>query len=146
MRMKIKCTGSIFLKTIIMVVFTCYIISCENNSIAVTERDYSTEIMGSWLGEAGGLKEAITLNRDSTFVCEVYPMGFLANTLSDGERGSVNGKWKITGATITLKITGAKNEHVKNKVALSTIISFKQNELILKSDRGETSHFERIKF
>jgi len=45
-----------------------------------------------------------------------------------------------------LKITGEKNERVENKVALSRIISLKKNELVLKSDKGETSRFERIKF
>lgn len=146
MKIDVKYKGSTFFKAIIMIVFTSYMISCSNNSVVVAERDYFNEIVGSWRGSAGGLKEAITLNRDSTFVCEVYPMGFIANTLSQGEGGSINGKWKITGTTVTLKITGEKNERVENKVALSTIISLKKNELVLKSDKGETSRFERIKF
>lgn len=141
----LKYNGRNFLK-IITVVFTCYITACANDSAVISETEYSTKIVGQWFGTAGGLKESITLNHDSTFVCEVYPMGFIANTLSQGERGSINGNWKITGATITLNITGEKNERVENKVALSRIISLKKNELVLKSDKGETSRFERIKF
>jgi hypothetical protein len=144
--MKTKYKGSASLKAIILMVFTCCITCCSNNSIVVSEHDYPTEVIGSWSGTAGNLKEAISLNHDSTFVCQVYPNGFIANTLSQGVKGSVNGKWKIRGAIITLIITGEKNENLENKIATSTILSLNKNELVLKSDNGETSRFERVKF
>ncbi len=71
-------------------------------------------------------------------------MGFIANTLFPSATGTVRGTWKITGAIITLVISGAENEQLMNKIASSTIMSFKVNELVLKSDQGETSSFQRV--
>jgi hypothetical protein len=71
-------------------------------------------------------------------------MGFIANTLSQSVIGTIRGTWKITDAIITLRITGAKNELLGNRIASSTIVAFKEDELVLKSDRGETSSFQRV--
>ena len=71
-------------------------------------------------------------------------MGFIANTLYPSATGTVRGTWKITGAIITLVISGAENERLMNKIASSTIVSFKEDELVLKSDRDETSPFQRV--
>ena len=46
---------------------------------------------------------------------------------------------------ITLRITSAENEHLKNKIASSTIVALREDELVLKSDRGETSAFQRAR-
>jgi hypothetical protein len=56
----------------------------------------------------------------------------------------IYGTWKINDAIIALSITGAQNENLRSSVALSTIVSFKEGELELKSDRGETSLFQRV--
>jgi hypothetical protein len=71
-------------------------------------------------------------------------MGFIANTLSQGVTGTIRGTWKITGAIITLRITGAENESLRNRIASSTIVTFKEDQLVLKSGRGETSTFRRV--
>jgi hypothetical protein len=60
------------------------------------------------------------------------------------EGGHHSRDWKLTGAVIALNITGETNERVENTTASSAIVSFKQDELVLKSDRGETSTFERV--
>ena len=86
----------------------------------------------------------MTIGGDGTFVCHIYPMGFLANTLSQSVPGKVSGTWNINAAIITLKITGEKHEHLGDQITSSTIESFKADELILKSDRGETSSFQRV--
>ena len=59
--------------------------------------------------------------------------------------GTVSGTWVITGNVMTLMITGENNERLVNKTASSVIVSFKENELVLKSDHGETSSFVRIR-
>ncbi|MEO8429459.1 MAG: hypothetical protein ABI651_20390 [Verrucomicrobiota bacterium] len=84
------------------------------------------------------------INSDGTFVCQIHQTGFLANTLSQTVPGQVSGTWNITGVIITLKIMGEKHEHLMDRIATSTIESFKTGELILKSDRGETSLFRRV--
>jgi len=119
--------------------------SCANNSSTVPEAEYSTEIVGRWQGTVGDLKETMSIDADGTFVCQLYPTGFIANTLSQGVKGTVRGTWEITGAMITLKITGAKKERLENRMAASTIVAFKKNELVLKSDRGGTSPFQRVR-
>jgi len=103
------------------------------------------KIVGRWQGTVGDLKEAMSLDGDGTFVCQLHPMGFIANTLSQGVTGTIRGTWKITGAIITLRITGAENESLRNKIASSTIVTFKEDELVLKSGGGETSPFQRVR-
>jgi hypothetical protein len=58
--------------------------------------------------------------------------------------GTIRGTWEITGAVITLRITGVKNERLENSIASSMIITFKEDRLVMKSDRGETSLFKRV--
>jgi hypothetical protein len=119
------------------------ITSCVNNSPPVPEAEYSEKIVGLWQGTVGDDKETMSINVDGTFVCKLYPMGFIANTLSQSVPGTIRGTWNITGPIITLEITGVKNEDPENRIASSTIVAFKQDELVLKSNRGEISTFLR---
>lgn len=119
--------------------------SCANNSQPVSEAEYSTQIVGRWQGTVGNVKETMSFDSDGTFVCQLHPTGFLANTLSQSVTGTITGTWKIAGAIIILKITGEKNENSVNRIASSTIVAFKGDELVLKSDRGETAPFQRVR-
>ena len=141
--MKSNCTP--WVRAIAVVVLGFCLASCANNSSTVPEAEYSTKIVGRWQGTVGDLKETMSIEGDGTFVCQLHPVGFIANTLSQRVTGMVRGTWKITGAIITLRITGAENEALKNKIASSTIVAFKEDELVLKSDRGETSAFRRVR-
>ena len=139
---KTNCTP--WVTAIAVVVLGFCLASCVNNSPPVPEAQYSKKIVGRWQGTVGDVKETMSIDGDGTFVCQVRPMGFIANTLSQGVTGTIRGTWKITGAIITLRITGANNELLGNRIASSTIVAFKENELVLKSDRGETSSFQRV--
>ncbi len=110
----------------------------------VAEADYSTKIVGNWLGTVGNMKESITFTGDGSFIAQLRPQGFISNTLSQGVTGTIRGTWAINGKTITLKITSAEDERVNNSVTSSTILAFNQDELSMKSDRGETSTFTRV--
>jgi hypothetical protein len=44
----------------------------------------------------------MSINDEGTFVCQVHPMGFIANTLPQSGTGTISGTWKVTGAIITL--------------------------------------------
>jgi hypothetical protein len=109
----------------------------------VEEADYGVKILGNWLGTVGNMKESITFNGDGSFIAQLRPQGFISNTLSQGVTGTIRGTWAINGKTITLKITSAEDERVKNSVTSSTILAFNQDELSMKNDRGETSTFTR---
>lgn len=142
--MKSKCTP--WIMAIAVVVLGFCLTSCVNNSSPVPEAEYATKIVGPWQGTVGELKETMSINGDGTFVCQLHPTGFIANALfPSATGGTVRGTWKITGAVITLAISGAENERLMNKVASSTIMTFKEDELLLKSDRGETSLFRRVR-
>jgi len=140
--MKSNCTP--WVRAIAVVVLGFCLASCVNNSTPVPEAEYSTKIVGRWQGTVGDLKETMSIDDNGTFVCQLRPMGFIANTLSQGVTGTIRGTWKIAGAMITLRITGSENEHLRNRIASSTIVAFKEDELVLKSDRGETSSFQRV--
>ena len=109
----------------------------------VAEADYGVKIVGKWLGTVSNMKESITFNGDGSFIARLRPQGFISNTLSQGVTGTIRGTWAINGKTITLKITSAEDERVKNSVTSSTILAFNQDELSMKNDRGETSTFTR---
>ena len=110
----------------------------------VAEVEYSAKIVGNWLGTVGNMKESITFSGSGTFIAQLRPQGFISNTLSQGVTGTIRGTWAINGKTITLKITSAEDERVNNSVTSSTILAFNQDELSMKSDRGETSTFTRV--
>jgi hypothetical protein len=121
-----------------------FVAACTNNSRPVLEAQYSARIVGLWQGTVGDSKETMTIQSDGTFVCQLHPMGFIANTLSQGVSGSISGKWNITGSRVTLTVTAAQNERLANGTASSTIVSFNEDTLVLRSDRGETSSFRRV--
>jgi hypothetical protein len=140
--LKPKCPS--WLTAILFVVIGICLASCAKKETPVALAEYSTSIVGHWQGTVGSSKESMTIDGDGTFVCQIHPMGFLANTLSQSAPGKVSGTWNITGAVITLKITGEKHEHLGDRITSSTIESFKTDGLTLKSDRGETSSFQRV--
>ena len=141
--MKSGCTARA--RAIAVVALGFAVASCAHNSLPVPETDYPAKIVGSWKGTVGDLKETMTINGDGTFVCELHPMGFIARTLSQGVTGTIRGTWKITGAVITLKIRSAEKEDLTNRTTSSTIVAFKGDELVLRSDRGDTSPFQRVR-
>jgi len=140
----IKAIGMASISVMAFVVLAFFMPSCVDNSTPVPQAEYSAKIVGRWQGTAGEIKETMSMDADGTFVCQLYPTGFIANTLSQGVRGTVRGTWEINAATITLKITGAKKERLENTTAASTIVSFKKDQLLLKSDPGGTSLFRRV--
>ena len=134
-----------WVRAITIVALGLFLASCADNSPPVQEAEYSTKIVGRWQGTVGDFKETMTIDGDGTFVCRLHPMGFIANTLSEGVTGTIRGTWKITGAIITLRITGVENERLANRIFSSTILKMSEDELKLKSDRGETSSFQRVR-
>ena len=141
--MKSNCTP--WVRAIAVAVLGFCLASCANKSATVPKSEYSTTIVGHWQGTVGNVKETMTIDGDGTFVCQIHPLGFLANTLSQSRPGKISGTWNITGAIITLKITGEKHEKLGDWITSSTIESFKADELVLKSDRGGTSPFGRVR-
>jgi hypothetical protein len=141
--MKSNCTP--WVRAIAVVVLGFCVASCANNPPPVRQAEYSTKIIGIWQGTVGDLKETMSIDGDGTFVCQLHPRGFIANTLSQGVSGTIRGTWKITGTMITLRVTSAEHEQLKNKIASSTIVALREDRLVLKSDRGETSAFQRAR-
>ena len=84
------------------------------------------------------------LARSGAFVCHLQPTGFIANTLSQRVVGVIRGTWRLSGKVITLRITSADHELPTNSLTSSTIVAFKDDELSLKSDRGDSSTFNRV--
>jgi hypothetical protein len=118
-------------------------VSCSSDSAPVPESGYAQAIVGNWLGTVGGMKETITFSADGKFVSQVRPRGFISNTLGQGTTGTIQGTWTIQDKAITLNITSAENERLLNKSTSSTILSFTQNQLAVRSASGETSTFVR---
>jgi len=144
MKRPLQPTCPSWLTVILFVVIGICLASCAKKETTVALAEYPTSIVGHWEGAVGSSKETMTIESGGTFVCQIYPLGFLANTLSQSVPGKVSGTWKITDAVITLKITGEKHEHLGDRLTSSTIESFKTDELTLKSDRSETSTFRRM--
>lgn len=135
--------GAPWARAIAAVVLGLGLASCADHSSTIPEAEYSTTIVGRWQGTVGDLRETMSIAGNGTFVCRLHPLGFIAKTLSQSVTGTIRGTWRITGATIILRITRAEAESLRNRIAESTILAFKEDELVLKSDRGETSLFQR---
>jgi hypothetical protein len=123
--------------------FACGLSSCTPES-PVAESSYSSKLVGEWRGTVGDDREVISFKADGRFTCQLQPLGFIANTLGQGITGTIRGTWAVDGKIITLSISSAEDERVLNKATTSTIVSFKADELKVKSDLGETSTFVRL--
>lgn len=141
--MMTKCIKShiLFLSFAIFILGGCKF-SSDNST--VEESDYSTKIIGSWEGTVGEVREVMVLKPDSTFVCHLHSIGFIANTLSQSLPGTINGKWYLKDSKIYMQITGEKNENVVNTNVSSLIVGFKQNSMLLKSGVGDSALFNRL--
>jgi hypothetical protein len=118
------------------------LVSCTPDS-PIPETDYNVKLVGDWLGTVGDTKETMSFKADGNFVAQVRPAGFISNTLSQGTTGTIRGTWAITGKVISMKITSAESENIQNKETSSTIVTFSQNELVVRSVSGETTTFMR---
>jgi hypothetical protein len=118
--------------------------SCSPSGTAIPQAYYAARIVGGWQGTVGDISEMITFNADGKFVSEVRPRGFISNTLGQGVTGTVRGTWQINANTIVLNVTSAQNAQLGDAATKSTIEKFDPNELVVKSDRGETSTFRRL--
>jgi hypothetical protein len=141
----VKRIGAVRVHAFALVALSASLAACTNNSRPVSRADFSTAAVGRWQGTVGDSRETMSIKSDGTFICRLNQTGFIANMLYPVVPGTVSGTWIITGNVMTLMITGEKNERSLNKTASSVIVSFKENELVLKSDRGETSSFVRIR-
>jgi len=127
-----------------LVSFALLTASCSPNVTSVKEAEYSTKIMGDWIGTVGDMKETISFSANGSFVSHLRPQGFISNTLGQGVTGTIGGTWAIKGKSITLNITSAEDERVLNKSSASTIETFKPDELVVKSNADGTSTFVRV--
>jgi hypothetical protein len=126
-------------------VFVCCFASCANKLRPVTEAEYPLKLVGRWQRTDGAIHETMSIDGDGTFVCQLHPDGFIADTLSEGVTGTVRGTWSLHGASIRLNISSAVNENLENTRASSTIVALTEDELILTSDRGNRSSFRRVR-
>ncbi len=126
------------------VVMAFGMVSCRPNSAPTAESQYSAKLPGDWRGTIGSDRETISFQAGGGFTAQLRPMGFISNTLGQGVTGAIRGTWVLQGKVITLSITSADNERLLNQTATSTIESFSQNEMVIKSAAGETSTFVRL--
>ena len=117
--------------------------ACEKDGAPVAESQYSTMLVGDWMGTVEGNQETVSYRADGGFSAQLRPMGFISNTLGQGATGTVSGTWVLQGKVITLTIDEAENEQLLNSAATSTITNFKENELVVTTASGETSTFVR---
>jgi len=140
---------STMLKRLGLLLALAAVLSACTPAKPVAEAEYGAKILGTWLGNVGGMKESITFSGDGSFNAQLRSQGFISNALSQGVTGTIRGVWVINGRTITLQITSADDERLKNRTTTSTILTFNQNELSLKSElsvttgQGQTATFTR---
>jgi hypothetical protein len=118
--------------------------SCERAGTSLAEPQYQAALVGDWQGNVGDDSESISFEADGSFSCQVRSNGFIGTTLGQGTTGAIRGSWTLQGNIITLAIDHASQEQPLNLATTSTIVSFNQNQLVVKSDTGETSTFTRV--
>jgi hypothetical protein len=130
--------------SLLALVFVFGLSACSPDGATVDEAQYAAKIVGDWQGTVADNNETISFGADGRFMSRVRPRGFISNTLGQGVTGTVRGTWTIKGNVISLNIHTAEDANVVNKTATSTIEMFNQNELVVRSSRGETSTFMRM--
>ena len=136
--------GARAIRALVPGMLLAFLLSCSPSGTPVPQADYAARIVGGWQGTVGDISETITFNGDGKFVSEVRPRGFISNTLGQGVTGTVRGTWQISGNAITLNVTSAQDARLADIATKSTIEKFEPNEIIVKSDRGDTSTFRRL--
>jgi hypothetical protein len=118
--------------------------SCSPSPPPIAEGEFRATLLGTWQGTVGDMRETVSFRADDTFVAQLRPMGFISNTLSQGVTGTIHGTWSIHGKVVAMKVVKAENERLRNRTTSSTIATFQQNRLTVRSASGETSKFERL--
>lgn len=118
-------------------------LACEREGSALAEAQYQAALVGDWQGNVEGDSESISFQADGRFSSEVLPTGFIGTTLDQGVPSTVRGAWMLQGNVITLNIDQASGAPPVNLATTSTIVSFNENKLVVKSDTGQTSTFIR---
>ena len=130
--------------SLLALVFVFGLSSCVPDGATVDEAQYAAKIAGDWQGTVADVNETISFSADGRFMSRVRRRGFISNTLGQGTTGTIRGTWTIKGNVISLNIDSAEDANLVNKTATSTIEMFKQNELVVRSSRDETSTFMRM--
>lgn len=118
-------------------------LACEREGAVLAEAQYQAALVGHWQGNVEGDSESISFQADGRFSSEVLPTGFISTTLDQGVPSTVRGAWTLQGKVITLNIDQANGAPPVNLATTSTIVSFNENKLVVKSDTGQTSTFIR---
>ncbi len=119
--------------------------ACGPDEAVISESQYSTKLVGDWQGTVAGESEYISFHVDGSFTSQLQQMGFINTTLGQAVSGSISGRWHIHANVITLVIKRTEHEEPLNIATTSTIVSFKQNELVINSTRAGTSVFARTR-
>jgi hypothetical protein len=117
--------------------------SCERDGALLPESQYRVALVGDWQGTVESEQESISFLADGKFVCQLVPTGFIGGTLGRGVTGKIRGTWELQGQLISLAIDSDSDVRPQNLATTSTIVSFHQNRLAMKSDAGETAIFLR---
>ena len=139
-----KSPAGLMLGPLLLALLVLGLSSCERDGASIAESQYAAKLVGEWQGSVGETNETISFRADGGFTSQVRPSGFISNTLDQGTTGTIQGSWTVQGRVITLTIASAENERLLNRTATSTIMTFEQNELVVKSAAGETSTFVRV--
>jgi hypothetical protein len=139
-----KSLPGLMLAPLLLTLLALGLSGCERDGASIAESQYAATLVGDWQGSAGETKETIRFRADGRFSARVRPMGFISNTLDQGTTGTIRGTWAVQGKIITLTVDSAENERLLNRTTTSRIMTFQQNELVVKSATGETSTFLRV--
>ena len=126
-----------------LVLLAVVLASCERTGTVLAESQYRAALIGDWQGNVGEESESISFAADGSFSSQLRSNGFIGSTLGQGVTGAVQGAWVLQGAVITMTFDRAGGAQPLNATTHSTIVSFNQNQLLVKADNGETSTFIR---
>jgi hypothetical protein len=133
------------LRMSVLLLLALGVAACEQDGALVLESQYDAKLVGDWQGTVAGESESISFRADGSFAAQLQQTGFISTTLGQGVAGSIAGSWEIQGKVITLAIDSAENEQPLNLATTSTILSFKQNELVINSASGTSTFVRALK-
>lgn len=112
--------------------------SLQINAGEITTRT----ITGTWHEKSPSGTEVTTFLSDGTWKADVTYLDLLTNMK---KTSSVSGTWKIVDSKLVKKITWTKEEKLKGKIVIYSIVSMSKNEIKFKETSGRTGTMKRLK-
>jgi hypothetical protein len=108
-----------------------------------TESISAANLIGRWELVNDGETEWLDLKADGSISATITQNGFIATTLSQGQRADVSGSWQLVDSTITLQLTNSSESGLEGQVHAYKVTSLTNRSMETVNASGEKKTLRR---